>query len=97
MQIFVSKDQLGIMAREFPRAERLSEPYRKSKAELYDPVTREYICRYRCEQNPCEWRSISLRKTTDHESKSLGARRKGQIHNECHPYPPAYANIPGLA
>ena len=77
----------------FPRAKRFSEPYRKSKPELYDHVTREFKCRY-----GCEWRNTNLRKTSNHESKSLGARRKGEPpFEECHPYPPAYANIPGLA
>ena len=81
------------MPREFiPHAEHFSEHYRKSRPELYDPVSGEYKCRY-----GCEWRNNNLIKTTNHESHSLGARRRGEPGKKCPPPRPAYFNIPGLA
>ena len=71
------------MARVFiPRARMIFKHERKSNEAYYDPISRAYLCRY-----GCEWRNTSMRKTTNHESKSLGARRKGKPQTECPPSP----------
>ena len=78
------------MAREvIPRARKIFRDERQDDPDLYSlelnefgGEIREYKCRY-----GCSYGNTNMRLTTNHESKSLGARRKGKPQKECPPRP----------
>ena len=77
------------MAQFIPRARKLFQAEREVDPDLYSlelnefgGEIREYKCRY-----GCSFGSASMRSCTNHESKSLGARRKGRPQQNCPPRP----------